>query len=99
MNPKAKADLHAIYGVPRDLLSQAGPSVVSINGVVASIAVTEFMLLVTGIREKPRRFITYYGNLACVTVKTEEPAPDCYYCTYLRGKGKAADVQRYLIGT
>jgi molybdopterin/thiamine biosynthesis adenylyltransferase len=96
MNQKARADRNTIYGVPRDLLGEAGPSVVSINGVIASLAVTEFMLLVTGIREKPKRLMTYYGNLGCVTVRIEEPASDCYYCSYLRGKGDAADVQRYL---
>lgn len=96
MNPAARADRNAIYGVPRGLLGEAGPSVVSINGVIASLAVTEFMLLLTGVREQPKRFMTYRGNLACVTVKTEEPAADCYYCGYLRGKGDAADVQRYL---
>lgn len=96
MNQKLRKDRDAVYGVQRDLLGEAGPSVVSINGVVASLAVTEFMLLATGIREKPKRLITYYGNLAGVTVRSEEPAPDCYYCVYLRGKRDAADIQRYL---
>lgn len=96
MNPNAREDRKAVYGVPRNLLGEAGPSVVSINGVVASLAVTEFMLLVSGIRERPRRLMTYYGNLACVTVRPVEPEPDCYYCNYLRGKGDAACTERYL---
>lgn len=96
MNQMDRAVRDDIYGVPCGLLGEAGPCVVSINGVVASLGVTEFMLLATGIRQKPKRLLTYYGNLACVTVKTEDPAPDCYYCAYLRGKGDAADVQRYL---
>jgi len=41
-------------------LGRVGPSVVSINGVVASLAATEFMLCATGTREprqlNPSRF-------------------------------------------
>ncbi len=96
LNPGAKEDRDAIYGVPSGLLDKAGPAVVSINGVVASLAVTEFMLLVTGIRNSPKRLITYRGNTGGVNVKTDEPEPDCYYCVGLRGKGDAANVQRYL---
>lgn len=96
MNPRARSDRDTIYGVPRNALGEAGPSVVSINGVVASLAVTEFMLLVTGIRQTPKRLITYRGHLAGAYVSCGEPDPDCYYCTYLRGKGDAANVQRYL---
>jgi hypothetical protein len=76
-------------------LDQVGPSVVSINGVVASLAVTEFMLNVTGIR-LAKRLLTYRGQMGVVTVKSEEPAPNCYYCKGIRGKGDAADVWRYV---
>lgn len=84
-----------IYGVHADLLSDVGPSVVSINGVVASLAVTEFMLSVTGIRE-PHRLLTYHGRTGKVTVSTDEPVPDCYYCKGLWDTGDRADVQRYV---
>ena len=84
-----------IYGIRGDLLGDIGPSVVSINGVVASLAVTEFMLGVTGIRE-PYRLLTYHGRTGKVTVSTDSPAPDCYYCKRLRGTGDRADVQRYV---
>ncbi|MBU2535776.1 MAG: ThiF family adenylyltransferase [Chloroflexi bacterium] len=96
MNPKVRQDRDTIYGVPRELLGEAGPSVVSINGVIASLAVTEFMLLVTGVRTIPKRLITYRAHTGGVSVKTDDPEPDCYYCVGLRGKGDAADVQRYL---
>jgi hypothetical protein len=39
-----------LYGLKGDLLGGTGPAVVSVNGVVASMAVTEFMAHVTGIR-------------------------------------------------
>jgi hypothetical protein len=84
-----------IYSVPRDLLEEAGPSVVSINGVVASLAVTEFMLAVTG-RRAPNRLLTYQGRTGKVTVSTDDPAPGCYYCKGLRGTTDRADVERYL---
>lgn len=90
----AKRDREAIYGVPREALNQVGPSVVSINGLVASLAVTEFMLAVTGIR-LPKGLLTYRGNMGVVSVNTG-PAPDCYYCKEIRGQGDAVDVQRYI---
>src|SRR5438093_1196106 len=39
-----------IYGIERNALTDGGPSVVSVNGVVASLAVTEFMAWKTGLR-------------------------------------------------
>ena len=95
LSPEARRDQRAIYGIRREDLDQVGPSVVSINGVVASLAVTEFMLNVTGIR-LAKRLLTYRGQMGVVTVKSEEPAPNCYYCKGIRGKGDAADVWRYV---
>ncbi len=93
--PEARLNRDAIYGVPLNALDRAGPAVVSINGVVASLAVSEFMLGVTGIRP-PKRLCKYRGNRGIVTVNGE-PAPDCYYCKGIRGKGHAAGVQKYLM--
>jgi molybdopterin/thiamine biosynthesis adenylyltransferase len=93
---EAKRNRDAIYGVSHEALDEKGPSVVSINGVIASLAVTEFMLGVTGIRT-PKSFCSYYGHLGKITVKSEEPPPDCYYCKGIRGRGLAAGVQRYLL--
>jgi hypothetical protein len=63
--------------------------------VVASLAVTEFMVAVTGLR-LPQRVLTYHGQTGKVTVSRDEPAPDCYYCKAVRGRREGADVQRYL---
>jgi hypothetical protein len=93
--PKERSDRDAIYGVNRQALGRSGPSVVSVNGVVASLGVTEFMVAVTGLRP-PKRLITYYGHMGRVTAPTEEPAPDCYYCKGIRGRGGAVDVERYV---
>jgi len=85
----------ALYGVRREQLGRAGPSVVSINGVVASLGVTEFMVDVTGIR-KAKRLITYRGDLGTVLLSRDDPPADCYYCKALWGRGDEADVQRYI---
>lgn len=95
LNPDARRNRDAIYGIKRELLGESGPSVVSINGVIASLAVTEFMVAVTGIRP-PQRILNYYGQRAVVTVSKDAPGPDCYYCKGLRGRGDAVDVQRYI---
>jgi hypothetical protein len=95
LNPDARRNRDAIYGIKRELLGRSGPSVVSINGVIASLAVTEYMVAVTGIRP-PQRILNYYGHRAIVTVSKDAPPPDCYYCKGLRGQGDVADVQRYI---
>jgi hypothetical protein len=85
----------ALYGVKREALGRSGPSVVSINGVVASLGVTEFMVAVTGLRA-PQSVLTYRGHLGGVGVSKDEPAADCYYCKGIRGSRAAADVERYV---
>ena len=93
----ARRDEEAIYGVPKSELGEKGPSVVSVNGVVASLAVTEFLLAVTGVRNEPRRLLTYRANLGIVAHNKTLPVPDCYYCTGLWGRGLQAGVEaRYL---
>jgi hypothetical protein len=91
----AAKDRDAIYGVERGLLDLVGPSVVSLNGVVASLAVSEFMLGITGIRV-PSRLLIYRGDLGKVTVKTDPPHADCYYCKGIRGQRAAVNLQRFL---
>lgn len=93
--PDARRRRRDIYGIPTNRLAASGPSVVSINGVVASVAVTEFMLGVTGVRA-PNLLLTYWGRTGKVTVRTNPSGPDCYYCKGLRGREGEADVQRYV---
>lgn len=91
----SRRDRARIYGVEKSDLDQAGPSVVSINGVVASLAVTEFMVAVTGIRA-PKQLTTYRGNQGIVTVTQGKPPSDCYYCNTVKGSGERAGVERYI---
>lgn len=72
-----------IYGISRDDLGDVGPAVISINGVVASLAVTEFIAWTTGLRP-PIPFLTYRGDLGTVTRRVDPPQPGCYYCEVLR---------------
>src|SRR5437867_242291 len=80
----------ALYGVQREVLGRSGPSVVSINGVVASLGITECMVGVTGLRA-PQRVLTYRGHVGAVGISRDEPAPDCYYCKGIRGRMDGAD--------
>jgi molybdopterin/thiamine biosynthesis adenylyltransferase len=91
---KARREEETIYGVPQELLDQTGPSIVSINGVIASLAVTEFMVMIVGLRP-PNRFLQYHGNRGIVNLNTDKPHPDCYYCKRVRGLRERADVDRY----
>lgn len=84
MTPEQRATDQAIYGVDRSLLGAGGPSVVSVNGVVASLAVTEFLALVTGLRE-PVGQLMYYGHRGIVTSPEECDSSNCYYCSTLYG--------------
>lgn len=94
-SPAGRADRDAIYGVPQGQLDAAGPSVVSLNGVAASLAVTEFMAGVTGLRP-PKTLLIYRGHLGIVSSSADKPAPDCYYCKGIRGRPSATDLERFL---
>jgi hypothetical protein len=87
--PGARELRRAIYGVEKEQLGRAGPSVVSINGVVASLAVTEFMVAVTGIR-KTNRLSIYRGDMGRVLVSDDAPKPDCFYCKSVWGQEERA---------
>ncbi|HYL91023.1 MAG TPA: ThiF family adenylyltransferase [Burkholderiales bacterium] len=92
----ARRDRAKIYGVDADLLDDGGPSVVSINGVVASLGATEYVLSVTGIRS-PKRLLTYRGDRGIVTTGNADATPGCYFCETIAGTGASAAVERYII--
>jgi hypothetical protein len=95
LQTEAQRDVeYRIYGVNSAFLDGKGPSVSSLNAVVAGLAATEFMVGVTGIRS-PKKLLNYRGHLGTVSVSSKS-APDCYICRGLRGQGAKADVERYL---
>jgi len=79
MNVDQKAVDNRIYGVQSDDLAESGPSVVSLNGVVASLGVMEWMVWTTGLREAIA-VLEYRGQIGGVFANRDEPSPDCYYC-------------------
>lgn len=83
-----------LYGVNREYLKEKGPSVVSINGVIASLGVTEFIAAITGMRS-PKRYITYRGDQAKVTVRNQRESMDCFCCNVMRGLREKAKLDRY----
>jgi len=58
------------------------PAVASLNGVIANLAVTEFMAFVTGLRPV-QRFIAYDFMNATVLPYTFPKDPDCFACSPL----------------
>ncbi len=95
VHPDVRRDMESIYGVKVEFLGHVGPSVVSINGTVASLSITEFIVAVTGIREA-QNLIFYRGERSIVTIGTDKPKEDCYYCKTIYGIGDKANVQRYI---
>lgn len=73
-----KTDRESIYGVPTSALNRSGPSVITVNGVVASLAVTEMMALLTEIR-KPIPHQDWRGH-DCYLGPVSDRVDDCYYC-------------------
>lgn len=88
-------DRQAIYGVEKTILGARGPSVVSINAVTASLAVTEFMKLCTGLT-LPTRLTKYDGAMSRVSPSRDAPGPDCYYCKGIAGTGTNAETTRFI---
>lgn len=78
-----------IYGIDRAALGAGGPSVVSVNGVVASLAVTEFMVWRTGLRE-PVGHLNYRGDRATIGRRADPDRGYCYYCMGLWGTARSA---------
>lgn len=72
------------------------PAIISLNGVVANIAITEFVCMITGIRE-PNRQLIYHGERGIVNSRKDKRRDNCYSCGYLKGKTAAANIKRYIV--
>lgn len=86
-----------IYGVRASALKGSGPSVVSLNGLLASAAVTEFMVHWTGVRAA-RRLLVYKGSFGILSLVSDATRPGCPYCSggSIRGQREQANVERWL---
>ncbi len=81
------------YGLGSEVES---PSVVSLNGVVANLAVTEFMVMVARMRE-PALKLTFRGMRGVVVSNKAERSPNCYTCGVLNGIRDEVDILRYVL--
>ena len=74
---------------------EPSPSVISLNAIMAGIASSEFLMLITGIRQ-PNKIVTYKGMRGVATVRNERKKEDCLVCNYIAGKRDSIDIKRYL---
>lgn len=70
------------------------PAVISLNGIIANLALTEFLVATTGIR-KPNLHMTYYGMRGNVNIRSDGRRKDCFTCGYLAGSREKANIYRY----
>jgi len=78
-SPEELINRRAVYGIDHQGENGSGPSVVTLNGVIASIATTEFMVAVTGLRQ-PQRLTEYRADLGRFHTSNDAPRPNCYTC-------------------
>lgn len=76
--PDQRSDREELYGVLRRNLAGGGPSVITVNGVIASLAATELMVLVTGIRA-PIVHQEWRGHEGILR-RVRDQDEGCYYC-------------------
>jgi molybdopterin/thiamine biosynthesis adenylyltransferase len=89
---RAARDAHG-YGIAH---AAVAPSVVSLNGVIANIAATEFMVAATGLRS-PITKSTYKGMRGVVQVSLDKRREGCINCEYIVGRGDLAEIMRYAL--
>lgn len=85
-----------VYGVDKNSLAiGSGPSVVDLNGIIASLGVQEFKLHLTDPKLQSR-FLNYRGHLKAISKVEVKQNNNCYCCS-LFNKGSESNVVRYLI--
>ena len=85
-----------IYGIDQSSLEKKGPSVSPLNGVIASLAVMEFIGHITSLTP-PKFHLEYRGHLGTVTKKAPN-SEGCRICRQVYGSGKEAKVERFIAG-
>lgn len=92
--PEERAGDDALYGIPAGALDDRGPSVVTLNGIVGSVAAMEFMKLVTGVVEPCSQPLIYDGRTGTLRLSLDEPR-SCPYCEQ-RGDPDTKDWDRHI---
>ena len=97
-SPERREEDRQIYGIDRAALAGTGPSVVMLNGIIASLAAMEFVAFITGVRQ-PMPHLTYRGEMGTVHIPRERPKANCYYCVGIFQGQEEVDLEKYLGGT
>jgi hypothetical protein len=95
--PEERRTRDRIYGQRLASGGGSGPSVVGLNGVVASLGVMELMLEIAQIRPS-HEFREYRGPHGVIVVP-DKNAPDperCRFCQEMLGRGDDADLERFI---
>ncbi len=96
--PEERRTRNRTYGQEPASEGGSGPSVVSLNGVVASLGVMELMLEIAGIRSA-HEFREYKGPHGVVVQLPKDHAADpehCRLCCEILGRGDDADLERFI---
>ncbi len=84
------------YGLGEDT---PDPAVISLNSIIAGLAVTEFLMLITNTRAVNRK-ITYRGmrdgNGNIFLASKDKKRKNCIVCNDLTGKREAANIKRFI---
>lgn len=94
-SPEDRSVDDKIYGVPKEKMMSTGPAVISLNGVLASLAVTEFLVHMSNLRPI-RRHLVYRGKMGIVVIPNEDLQEDCYYCKSIIGIKDEVDMYKYV---
>lgn len=94
-NTEQREEKDRIYGVERKAFGATGPSVVFLNGIVASLGVQEFAVHVNPVLRSPFPLLLYRGNMGLISRPVEKPKPDCYFCKSMWNAEASSDVYRY----
>jgi molybdopterin/thiamine biosynthesis adenylyltransferase len=86
-----------IYGQRIDPAANSGPSVVALNGIIASLGVMELMLEIAGVRSA-NEYLLYRGAHGLVTKPSDEPAEpgSCRICQGVAGRGDRENLVRFI---
>lgn len=93
-SPEERTIDDRIYGVDKKYLGSSGPAVVSLNGVLASIAITEFILYITSPNRTVKKCIKYSSSIGTTFPNLSDI--DCYYCKKIYGIGDKVDIDKYI---
>ena len=84
-----------VYGVNKESIAiGSGPSVVDLNGIIASLGVQEFKLLLTD-PQNSSRYLNYRGHLKTISKVQISQSNCCYSCSMFNNKDEA-NIKRYL---